>query len=87
MSYRGTGHARVDVNHPEAFACCDRCGGWYNRSDLDWQFDYRGNALANLRILVCQKCMDVPNEQLRPVIIGPDPIPVKDPRPELHVPD
>jgi hypothetical protein len=74
--------AIADMQHPEAFAFCDRCGFRYNRSALVWQFDYRGTALANLRILVCTRtCNDVPNPQLRPILIGPDPIPVKDPRP------
>lgn len=83
-SYRGTGHARVNPQHPQAQAVCDRCGGWYNHCDLSWQFDYRGNALANLRILVCNRCMDKPQEQNRPVILGPDPIPIKDARLEQY---
>ena len=81
-SYRGTGHARVATSHPEAFAVCDRCGFWYNHSALRWQFEYRGNKLSNIRLLVCNACMDLPQNQLRPVIIGPDPLPVKDARPE-----
>lgn len=86
MSYRGTGRASVDAEHPVAFALCDRCGAWRNRDELTWQFDYRGNALSNLRILVCSersRCNDAPQEGLRPVIIPPDPIPVKDPRIEF----
>ncbi len=85
MSYRGTGRAFVDTQSPEAFGVCDRCGTWRNRSDLTWQYDYRGNALQNLRILVCaetSRCNDIPQEQLRPVIIPPDPLTIKDPRPE-----
>lgn len=52
------------------------------RSQLVWQWDWRGPSLANLRILVCTAtCDDIPQEQLRPIILGPDPIPVSDPRP------
>ena len=51
------------------------------KSESAFQFDYRGLALQNLRILVCQVCLDKPQPQLKPIIIGPDPIPVRDPRP------
>ena len=50
-------------------------------SELRFQFDWRGNAMQNLRILVCRRCEDVPQPQLRPIIVGPDPYPVRDPRP------
>jgi hypothetical protein len=29
-------------------------------------------------------CYDKPQEQLRPIIVGPDPMPPKDPRPPLY---
>lgn len=51
------------------------------RSRINWQYDWRGNQIQNLRILVDHRCEDIPNEQLRPIIIGPDPYPVRDPRP------
>ncbi len=82
---RPHGHARVDSNSPRAFAVCDRCGFWYNHNNLQWQLDYRGSKLANLRILVCDKCLDDPQPQLKPRIIGPDPIPIINPRPETIV--
>ena len=53
-----SGRARTDVNNPRAFAVCDRCGLWYNHSDLNWQMDYRGRTLQNIRILVCDTCND-----------------------------
>lgn len=85
MSYRGTGMAVTDPNHPVSFAVCDRCGQWRNHDDLVWQYDYVGNQLFNLRILVCKevaRCNDRPFEFYRPIIIPPDPYPTKDPRPE-----
>lgn len=85
MSYRGTGRATVDESHPSSFKVCDRCGAWRNRQDLVWQYDYRGNALTNLRILVCQeqeRCNDAPFEFYRPILVGPDPVAIQDPRPE-----
>ena len=82
MAWRFHGRARVDANNPQAFGVCDRCGIWDNQKDLRWQFDYRGPNLQNLRILVCQYCLDIPQPQLKPRIIPPDPMPVLNARPE-----
>lgn len=38
-----------------------------------------------MRILVCQSCYDKPQEQLRTVILPPDPVPIMNPRPEDYV--
>ena len=74
--------APLDILHPRAWAICDRCGFQYLHSALSWQFDWRGNSLSNLRILVCDPCYDTPQPNgRRPIIIGPDPVPVRDPRP------
>ena len=74
--------AKVSISKPVAFAFCDRCGFCYNRPDLMWQEDWRGNALQRLGWLVCRECLDVPQPNGRkPMIIGPDPVPVRDPRP------
>ena len=77
-----SGRARTDVNNPRAFACCDRCGFWYNHCDLQWQFDIRGRGLVNIRILVCETCNDEPSYQLKPRIIPPDPLPILNARVE-----
>lgn len=53
-----------------------RCGIWYNRVDLSFQFDWRGTSLQNLYILVCDRCLDVPQEQLRAIQLPADPVPV-----------
>lgn len=63
------------------FAFCDRCNFSYNLKDLHWQMEWRGLRLANLRLLVCCRCLDLPQEQLRTIFIPPDPAPVKDARP------
>ena len=75
--------APVNFRSPRPWAICDRCGFQYLHEDLVWQFDFRGNALSNLRILVCTvTCNDVPQPNgRRPIVIGPDPVPVRDPRP------
>jgi hypothetical protein len=41
--------------------------------------------LQNIRLLVCSHCYDTPNQQLRTIIIPPDPLPVFNPRPERYV--
>jgi hypothetical protein len=74
--------AYADMDKPLAWGTCDRCGFRYLRNSLVRQFDWRGNQIANLRILVCTAtCLDIPQPQLRPIIVGPDPIPILDPRP------
>lgn len=82
MAWRFTGRARVNPSNPVAFAVCDRCGIWYNRTDLSWQFQWAGPRLQNLRLLVCPHCLDKPQEQLKPRILPPDPLPVMNARPE-----
>jgi hypothetical protein len=82
MSYRPHGRAQVNANFPRAFARCDRCGFIYNHSDLKFQFDFRGPQLQNLRILVCKPCTDIPQPQLKPIILTEDPLPIINARPE-----
>jgi hypothetical protein len=77
-----TGRATVSTYRPRAFAVCDRCGFVYNHDDLIWQNEWRGPQLQNLRFLVCQPCLDKPQEQLRTFLIPADPIPIDTPRPE-----
>ena len=82
MAYRPHGRAGVNGNAPSAFARCDRCGFIYNHKTLQFQFDYRGPRLTNLRILVCQPCYDTPQPQLKPIMTTQDPLPVINARPE-----
>lgn len=83
MAYASqAGRARTSARNPQAHAICDRCGFRYNWVDLKWQFDYRGPALANLRILVCQPCLDKPQEQLRAIVLPADPTPIINARPQ-----
>lgn len=85
MGYASTfGRARASATAPEAFAICDRCGFGYNFNALSWQFDYRGPVLQNLRILVCQRCNDTPQEQLRTIVVPADPTPIINARPPQY---
>lgn len=84
---RPHGHVSVDQNRPRAKAVCDRCGFLYNHDRLQWQFQWQGPKLQNLKILVCKSCLDTPNEQLRTIIIPPDPPSIQNSRPENYTAD
>jgi hypothetical protein len=77
MAYASqSGRARTSSSGPQAHAICDRCGFRYNHVDLQWQYDWRGAALQNVRILVCNSCLDVPQTQLRAIVVPADPVPI-----------
>lgn len=80
------GKARVNSKSPQAFSICDRCGFGFNHCDLRWQFAYAGAGLINKRILVCTPCYDTPQNQLRAIVLPPDPVPILNPRaPDFYV--
>jgi len=56
----------------------------YSLRDLNYDYQWAGTRLQNLHIRVCFKCADVPQEQLRSIVLPADPVPVKDPRPEYY---
>lgn len=82
MAWRFHGRAQVSTSRPQAFAVCDSCGIWHNQVDLSWQHQWAGVKLQNLRLLVCRRCLDVPQPQLKARILQPDPVPIRNPRPE-----
>lgn len=51
-----------------------------NHDRLSWQFDWAGASLINKRILVCETCNDVPQPQLRAIVLPADPVPIMNPR-------
>ena len=77
---RPHGRAKVSTRNPEAFAICDNCGFLYNHSELRWQLQWSGNKLVNLKQLVCRRCNDIPQTQLRAIVLPADPMPVLNPR-------
>ena len=81
---RTHGRARVSAKNPQAFAICDRCAMLYNHVDLQWQYDWAGASLINKRMLVCQPCLDTPQQQLRAIILPADPVPIVNPRVEPY---
>jgi len=87
MAYRPHGRARVDPRNPQAWAICDACGFNFNLVDLSWQYAWRGASLVNTRLLKCERCLDIPQEQLRTLILPPDPVPVMNARVEPYIID
>lgn len=79
------GRARINSRSPSAAGQCDRCGFIYDFSHLRWQMDYSGAGIYNKRILVCEKCYDTPQQQLKVIVIPPDPLPVLNARPPDYV--
>lgn len=73
-------HVNIDQDFPSALGICDKSRFVFNHKDLVKQMEWRGNALVWTGFLVGRPYVDVPNEQLRPPILPPDPVPVKMPR-------
>lgn len=86
MSNRYHGHVRVSARNPRAASVCDRCGRAVNHHTLRWQYDWAGRVLQNKRILVCAHCEDQFQEQLRDRPLRPDPVPIRNARPEPFAP-
>ena len=82
MSFKYHGKIKVKKYDPLAAGCCDRCGTAYQHSELQWQYEWRGDNLENIRWLVCPRCLDQPQPQLKTRRIPPDPLPIKDIRRE-----
>lgn len=71
----------TDSSAPQPVGFCDRCGFKVYLADLAWQHQWAGQTMVNTRLLVHGTCLDVPNEQARTIVIGPDPAPLSDIRP------
>ena len=84
MAWRPHGRAQVDPDNSRAWASCDRCGFNYNLCNLHWQTQFSGPSLINLRLLVCDTCLDTPAIFLRTPVLPPDPPPIMNARPEPY---
>ena len=78
MSRPQSKYVRVDPKDPFAAGECSRCGRWFQQRELQWQFAWGGSKLFNTGLLVCTTgdCLDIPNEQLRSLVLPPDPLPI-----------
>lgn len=77
---RAHGRAKVSTSSPRAFAICDRCGFLYNHEHLRFQYAWRGPVTQNTQMLVCARCEDNLQEQLRTIVLPADPMPIINPR-------
>ena len=84
MAHRPHGHAKVNPKNPSAFGVCDRDGFLYSLDDLVWEYQWMGTQLKTTWFRVCKRCLDVPQDQLRPKNVPADPIPRVQPRPENY---
>jgi len=89
MAYASqVGRARTSSVSPQAHAICDRCGFRYNFVDLHRQYEWLGATLQPIgNLLVCERCLDIPQEQLRAITLPADPVPIIQARPELYAQD
>lgn len=84
MGYNPHGHARINPRHPRALGICQRCGFQYQRVELRNQTEYQGLDLQQTGTWVCPDCWDIPNENLKAIVLPPDPMPVYLPFPEPY---
>lgn len=82
--YRYHGRAQIDPTSPSAMGVCDRCGVLTNLDRLRYQYQFNAVRLYNTRFRVCAKCMDEPQPQLLNKILPPDPVAVRNPRPQNY---
>jgi len=81
MTMRPKGkHVTIDPSDPQGLGICDYTQFVHNRKDLVKQYEWRGNALVWTGFFVGRQYVDVPNEQARPPILPPDPVPFLFPR-------
>ena len=84
MAYPHDLKCPTNINRPRYVGIDDRTGFKLYLDDMEFQHDWRGNALQNLRILTGKRYLDEPQEQLRAIIIGPDSVPPTHPRPPSY---
>lgn len=79
--------AAVDPSSPRGWATSDRTGFVGNHENLRWQYEWRGEALINTRILVYADEYDTPQRQLGTIVLPADPLPLLNARPENYTID
>ena len=71
----------IDKNNPEAMGVCDRGGEVRKHKDLHKEMIYAGRSLVWNGMLCCDDHIDKPHPQSRLLVLTPDPVPIKLPRP------
>lgn len=80
MPWRFFGHGRVNPSNPTASGYCDSCDCVYPLAELKFQYEYRGTSQQNTWFRRCPRCLDIPQPQLKPLLLPADPYPVQYPR-------
>ena len=76
---------KFDAHDPRAIAICDGCVFLVQHSHLREKKDYRGGSVpVGLGVWVCASCDDVPQPYYRRQLLRPDPVPVRNPRPDYN---
>lgn len=74
---------KFEADNPKGIAICDGCGFLVQHSHLREKKDYRGGTTpVGLSLMVCASCDDVPQPYYRRLLLKPDPVPLKNPRPD-----
>lgn len=74
---------KFDARDPRGIAICDGCGFLVQHLHLREKKDYRGGSVpVGLGIYVCASCDDVPQPYYRRQLLRPDPVPLRNPRPD-----
>lgn len=76
MGRRQATYAKVNPSDPSAWGQCDLCGFFYQLRELKPQQIWSGQSLYTFNSLRCWKCWDVPQPQLKTIILPPDPPPI-----------
>lgn len=82
MAWRFHGKVR---NTDSSQGVCDYCSFYYLLCDLQFVYDYAGIGLINKQLRACPRCLDVPQPQLKTIILPADPESVRFPRPNSAV--
>jgi hypothetical protein len=69
-------HVKVDPTNPLGAGQCDLCGRWWQLRELRPQQEWAGTHLYTFYSMRCRECWDIPQEQLRTIILPPDPPPL-----------
>lgn len=71
------------TDDPKGFAICDGCGLPCMHNDLRPHTDYRGGMTPEPDgLMVCGACDDQPQPYFQFQLLGPDPVPLQNPRPD-----
>lgn len=84
--YKGK-YVNIDPNNPDAVGICRLSNFVFNHKDLVKQMKWAGNTKVWTGLMVGKPFQDTLNEQNRPPMIKPDPLPIDNPSPPLKPPN